>query len=222
MVAPAAELPALQGLLTAHVRQVERLQLHLHDLCDRVVAAVSTVLDARDASIRTHSDAVMASAARVAGELGLSVAQVEAVVLAARLHDIGKVGVTGSLLGKRGPLDTRERRLMQRHAELGFRLLDGLPLPTGTALAVRHHHERYDGLGYPDGLAGEQIPLASRIICVVDAFDAMVADRPYRERLSPAAARQEIARCSGSHFCPRVVQAFLRMSQPPRFGELAA
>jgi putative nucleotidyltransferase with HDIG domain len=209
----------LEQALRSHLRQVDRLQHQLSGLCGAVVTTIAALLDARDGSISLHSQAVMACAVQISRELGLDSSEVEAVRAAALLHDVGKIAVSDALLLKPGPLTEEEWVAMRQHPTLGQRLLDGLPLPIATLRAVRHHHERFDGAGYPDGLAGEEIPLSARIIAVADAYHAMTSDRPYRRRTSLAQARSEIARCAGAHFCPRVVDAFLTISRDPGFGE---
>lgn len=128
------------------------------------------------------------------------------------LHDLGKIQVPEDILYKPGPLTPDERRIMQRHPVWGAEILEGIP-PLHHAIPVtRHHHERWDGQGYPDGFAGNDIPLAARIVCVVDAFDAMVSDRPYRKGLPFAEACEIIREGSGTQFDPQVAQAFLRIA----------
>jgi HD-GYP domain-containing protein (c-di-GMP phosphodiesterase class II) len=125
------------------------------------------------------------------------------------LHDVGKIGIPDRILQKPGPLTDPERRLMQTHTILGEQLLRGVSFLQGGGLqVVRSHHERWDGRGYPDGLARTEIPIAARIFAVVDALDAMTSDRPYRRALSWAAAGRELAAQSGRQFDPSVVDAF--------------
>jgi putative nucleotidyltransferase with HDIG domain len=163
-----------------------------------------------DAATGDHSRQVAELAAAVAEQLGLPDPEVEAVRVVGLVHDVGKVAIDARVLAKPGPLAPEEWRVVKRHPEVGEQLVrETLGLGADAAAAVRHHHERFDGAGYPDGLAGEEIPLAARIVAVVDAFDAMTSDRPYRRALSPGQARAEVARCAGSHFCPDVVAAFL-------------
>ena len=163
-----------------------------------------------DAATGEHSRQVADLAAAVAEQLGLSDPAVETIRVVGLLHDVGKIAVEERVLAKPGPLDADDWRTIKRHPEVGARLVrEALGLGDEAAAAVRHHHERFDGRGYPDGLAGDEIPLAARIVAVVDAFDAMTSDRPYRRALSVRQARAELARCAGSHFCPDVVAAFL-------------
>ena len=145
----------------------------------------------------------------LADQLRLPPDEIEAIRVAALLHDLGKIEIPDSILQKPGPLTEKEWELMRQHPDLSHRALaqlggfhDVLPL-------VRHHHERFDGAGYPDGLSGEEIPSGSRIILVIDAFDAMTSDRPYRRAMPVADAAKELVRCSGSQFDPRMVRAFL-------------
>jgi putative nucleotidyltransferase with HDIG domain len=212
----------LEEALGSHLRQVDRLQRQLSSLCGAVVATISALLDARDGSTSAHSRAVAECAVQVADQLGLAGADLEAVRVGALLHDVGKIAVSDALLQKAGPLTDEEWLEMREHPATAQRLLGGLPLPEDSVRAIRHHHERFDGRGYPDGLSAERIPLAARIIAVADAYHAMTSDRPYRGRLSLAQARAEIQRCAGSHFCPRVVDAFLSVSVRPGFEESAA
>lgn len=164
-----------------------------------------------------HSRQVADLAGVVAEQLGLPQWDVEEVRVVGLLHDVGKIAIEERVLATPGPLAPEEWGLVKRHPEVGARLVrDALGLGDAAAAAVRHHHERFDGRGYPDGLAGEQIPLAARIIAVVDAYEAMVTDRPYRRAVSDDQARTELARCAGSHFCPEVVAAFLSATSVSR------
>jgi putative nucleotidyltransferase with HDIG domain len=207
----------LEQALRLHLGQVDRLQEQIRTLRSAVVETIAALMEARDSAMTAHSEAVTSCAVMVARALGLDSAEIEAVRLAALLHDVGKIAVADAVLQKPGPLDQNEWDTMRQHPVIAERLLGSLPLPSSTIEAVRHHHERFDGRGYPDGLAGERIPIAARIVAVADAFDAMTSDRPYRSRQSVEQARAEIARCAASHFCPIVVDAFLRVSQDEEF-----
>jgi len=143
--------------------------------------------------------------------MGLDQQQVLEIEYAAALHDIGKIGVTDSILRKAASLDEAEWREIRRHSELGYEILKGIDFLRGAAEIVWAHHERYDGKGYPRGLAGEEIPLGARVFGVVDAYDAMTSRRPYRQSVSREHAAIEIARNSGTQFDPHVVKAFLVM-----------
>jgi len=173
----------------------------------RAAASLAKAVDARDTYTGSHSERVAALAARVAVRLGLDAEQVELTRLAASLHDLGKLAIPEEMLKKAGTLTDSERLVLQRHPQIGFRMLDSLGVDL-IAHLVLHHHERWDGAGYPDSLSGEQIPLGSRIIFVSDAYDAMTSDRRYRPRRSSRAALAELERCAGSQFDPGIVAAF--------------
>ena len=173
----------------------------------RAAASLAQAVDARDAYTGSHSERVAELAARAATQLGVDQEVVELTRLAARLHDLGKLAIPEELLRKPGPLTEPERLVLERHPQIGFRMLESLGVDP-LADWVLHHHERWDGAGYPDGLAGEAIPLGARIIFVADAYDAMVSDRVYRERLSHEDALRELRRCARSQFDPAVVDAF--------------
>jgi len=127
------------------------------------------------------------------------------------LHDIGKIGIPDAILLKPGPLTPAEWKIMRTHPEIGRQLVEQVPFLRGAVPIVYHHHERWDGTGYPLGLKGEDIPLGARIFALADAFDAMTFDRPYSQAIPLAAARQEIQRSAGTHFDPLVVETFLRL-----------
>jgi HD-GYP domain-containing protein (c-di-GMP phosphodiesterase class II) len=145
-------------------------------------------------------------AARIARRLGADAEQIELTRLAASLHDLGKLAIPEEILRKPGPLTDTERLVLERHPQIGHRMLESLGVDP-VAEWVLHHHERWDGSGYPDGVGGDQIPLGARIIFVADAYDAMTSDRVYRGRLSDDEAIAELARCSGTQFDPGVVEA---------------
>jgi two-component system, cell cycle response regulator len=163
----------------------------------------------RDQDLGQHLEEVTELAVAVGMKLGVKPDVVHQLRWAARLHDVGKMAVPESILLKRGRLDEREWEFVRRHTIVGQRILEAAPSLGGTGAVVRSSHERWDGTGYPDRLAGENIPLAARVIAVCDAFDAMVSDRPYRPALSAGEALQELARGAGEQFDPAVVTAFL-------------
>lgn len=189
----------------------------------RLVAAVvdvlSAALDVRDRMTHRHARRVARMAAWMARQMGMPEEEVAQVEYAAALHDIGKIGVADEILRKSEPLDEDEWREMRRHCELGFVILNGIDFLHDAAEIVYAHHERYDGAGYPRGLAGDEIPVGARIFSVVDAFDAMTSRRPYRDAMPRESALMEIARNSGTQFDPRMVEAFLTMirSDPDGF-----
>jgi two-component system, cell cycle response regulator len=156
----------------------------------------------------SHVDAVTVLAEDVARQLGLAPHVIEQVRDAAQLHDIGKIAIPDAILNKPGPLDAEEWTFMRRHTVIGERIVSAAPALAEVALLVRSSHERHDGAGYPDRLAGDAIPMGARIISVCDAFDAMTADRSYRVAMAPQDALAELRRCAGTQFDPRVVEAF--------------
>jgi diguanylate cyclase (GGDEF)-like protein len=180
-----------------------------HDRQSRFLAAagLARAVDARDAYTGEHSAEVGELAARIAGRMGLPTEETELLRLAGSLHDVGKLAIPEDILRKPGPLSEAERLVLERHPQIGFRMLDSLGVEP-VATWVLHHHERWDGSGYPNRLAGPQIPLGARILFVADAYDAMTTDRVYRGRLSDNAAVRELERCAGTQFDPEVVQAF--------------
>jgi putative nucleotidyltransferase with HDIG domain len=165
-------------------------------------------LDARDQYTAGHSAAVAIYARDIAQRLGLSDAEVQLAHLCGLVHDIGKIGLPSGLLEKAGALTLEERRLMQDHSAIGERILVNWEIYPEMARIVRHHHERIDGMGYPDGIAGEEIPLTSRIISVADAYNAMTSDRPYREAMPSRVARLRLAQGVEGQFDTTVVAAF--------------
>jgi HD-GYP domain-containing protein (c-di-GMP phosphodiesterase class II) len=165
------------------------------------------VLAERQPALGEHLDGVAALCERVAARAGLPPDEVPALIQAARLHDVGKAAIPDAILDKPGPLNADEWAFMRRHTVIGERILAVAPALTRAATLVRASHERYDGAGYPDGLAGDGIPLGARIIFVCDAYDAMLTDRPYRPAMSSAAALAELRRCAGTQFDPQVVDA---------------
>jgi HD-GYP domain-containing protein (c-di-GMP phosphodiesterase class II) len=180
----------------------------------KALDVLARVMDLSDAATSRHARKIADLVPRVGRRLGVNGEECDELELAARFHDVGKVAVPDKVLNKPGPLDEREWRVMACHVEWGAELLRHLPECDSIATVVRHHHERYDGAGYPDGLEGEDIPLLSRIITVCDAYDAMLSDRPYRPALDPAAAAAELRRGAGSQFDPDAVAAVLDEVEP--------
>jgi diguanylate cyclase (GGDEF)-like protein/PAS domain S-box-containing protein len=167
------------------------------------------ILTERDPALGIHLDDVAALCEAVAIRLEMREDQVGPLLQAASLHDVGKAAIPDEILVKDGPLDVEEWALMRRHTLIGERILDAAPALAKAAKLVRWSHERWDGHGYPDGISGERIPLGARIIAVCDAFDAMTAQRPYRDAMSSEAAVAELERCAGAQFDPAVVRAFV-------------
>src|SRR5712692_5221790 len=187
----------------------------LSQQADLVVAHLGTyqslasAIDAKDSHMADHSTNVADLAVRVARALGLRATEIDEVRITARLHDVGKIGVPDAILMKPGPHNEEEREQMRTHAVGGYEILRSAPLPDDVKLSVRHSHERWDGTGYPDGLASEAIPLYARIVAVVDAYDAMTNDRPYRKALPVDEAFRRLEREAGGQFDPRVVRLFI-------------
>jgi putative nucleotidyltransferase with HDIG domain len=180
--------------------------------------ALVTALEARDHETEGHSERVTRYSMAIGLALGLDAERLDALVRGALLHDIGKIGVPDHILRKPSALDEAEWMLMRRHPVFGADMVGGISFLEQAVPVVRHHHERYDGGGYPERLAAEEIPLAARVFSVADTFDAMTSDRPYRAALSIDEARAEIARCAGTQFDPAVVEAFMGL----RLDDLAA
>src|SRR5712692_11838462 len=170
--------------------------------------ALVATLDARDRYTAGHSAAVAIYARDIARRMGLSEHHQRLVHLCGLVHDIGKIGLPPGLLEKPGPLNLEERRIMETHSEIGERILAKVDDYSEIAAVVRHHHERVDGNGYPDGFADETIPLLSRIIAVADAYNAMTSDRPYREAMPSRVARLRLAQAVEAQFDTSVVAAF--------------
>ncbi len=193
-------------------------------LFHQLAESLGHAVDARDAYTSTHSDQVAEICRLLVMALGLPSRALNVIHLAGHLHDIGKIGIPDAILRKQGPLDEEESRLMRLHPEIGARILkpvQGFNEPGGVSEIVLHHHEKFDGSGYPNQLYGEAIPLGARIAAVADTYSALVQDRPYRPGRSHELALYEIYRHSGSQFDPQVVQALrecaakiLQLEQP--------
>ena len=176
------------------------------------VAALAEAVMQKDRSTGGHGKRVVFWAEKVGRAMGLSDSLLEELRWAAVLHDVGKLGIEDRILKKAAPLAQDEWPLMKSHPERGREILRRAGAGLGNVEgAVLHHHERWDGEGYPDRLRGEEIPLFARIVSVVDAYDAMISNRPYRKGMDPVLARSEIATLAGSQFCPSVVDAFLSL-----------
>jgi diguanylate cyclase (GGDEF)-like protein len=187
-----------------------------------VIAALASALGERDRYTGEHSESVVELTARVGAELALDAEEIARVRTAALLHDIGKVGVPDEILHKPGPLDNREWEIMRQHPVIGERIVRAIPGMGAIARIVRHEHERWDGGGYPDGLAGEAIPVGARIILACDAYHAMTSDRPYRRAMSHREAMAELTANAGSQFDPNVIEALVGFLYGRRQAGLAA
>jgi ribonuclease P protein subunit RPR2 len=178
------------------------------------VRALSNAVEARDSYTGKHAERVAAYAieiARALGVAGVGGGESPEIEFGFLLHDIGKVAMPDAILFKPGALTDEERALMARHPVVGAEIMDGIEFLNEASKVVRSHHERWDGSGYPDGLARDDIPLTARVFAVADVLDALTTDRPYRPRMPLADARTFIVESSGSHFDPAVVEAFSRV-----------
>jgi ribonuclease P protein subunit RPR2 len=209
-----AKRPDEQLLLYArdlrHMLELERGQRRLLEAAyHETVSALAGALESKDSSTGEHSQRVHRYALELAQEAAPEIVEDESVVYGFILHDVGKIGIPDRILTKPGPLTDPERRVMETHTVLGEQLLSGVSFLQGEGLGVvRSHHERWDGRGYPDALAREDIPAAARVFAVADALDAMTSDRPYRKAMSWAAAGRELVAQAGKQFDPAVVEAF--------------
>src|SRR4051812_26908580 len=214
-------LAAAEGLfegeqaLVSVLQDIEREKERAADAYRAVVRSLAAALEARDGYTGGHSDHVQRLAVAVARRLELAGDQIQLIRTVALLHDIGKIGIPDDILHKPTRLDEGEWALMREHPAIGERILRPLPGLSDVATAVRHEHERWDGNGYPDGLAGEDIPLASRVVLACDAWHALVSDRPYRRALPFDAALAEIGACAGTQFDPTVIEALLESVHAP-------
>jgi diguanylate cyclase (GGDEF)-like protein len=198
---------------------LERSQLH-GELRRSYLATVRLLADAieiKDPFLRGHSDDVSRYVLAVADRLGFAARHREELLFGSLLHDVGKIGISERILLKPGRLTAEERSIINLHPRIGYRLVEQVPALKPIARGVLHHHERWDGDGYPSGLRGEQIPVEARIIAVVDSFSAMTQDRPYRDAMSVEDACAELERCAGTQFDPEVVRTFVEevRSRPP-------
>jgi HD-GYP domain-containing protein (c-di-GMP phosphodiesterase class II) len=185
------------------------------------VRALSNAVEARDAYTGKHAERVTAYGIALARAAGLNTDSVPEIEFGFLLHDVGKVGVPDAILFKPGALSEDEFALIAQHPVIGSEILRGIEFLGDGKLVVRHHHERWDGDGYPDGLSGDEIPLAARVFAVADALDALTTDRPYRRGTRFSRARQEIRNHAGTQFDPEVVAAFETIPDET-FAELRA
>jgi HD-GYP domain-containing protein (c-di-GMP phosphodiesterase class II) len=210
--------PQLATALESTMLAEEVRRTHLE-----TIAALSRSMDAKDNYIGGHTERVSDIAVGLAKRLGYSASDLDAIEIGALMHDIGKIGIPESILHKPGPLDNDEWIVMKRHPVISELILSEIDLSPIVLQIARSSHERMDGLGYPDGLVGEDIPLPARIVLVADAFDALTTDRPYRRARRPKAALEEIVASAGPQFCPLVVAALERMyrEEPALLGEVS-
>ncbi len=201
----------------AHALENARLYAAQQRLFLETVTALAEAVEKRDPYTGGHLQRVVAYSLLLGHALELETEQLEQLRLGATLHDIGKIGVPDGVLLKAGPLDDAENAVMRRHPVDGAAIVSRIESLRAIVPIVRSHHERMDGDGYPDGLAGDQIPLAARIVAVADTFDAMTSSRPYRKALARQTAAAEIRRVAGAHLCSRVAGAFSRLYHSEEF-----
>ena len=230
-----AELAVREREAAAKERQLERYAADLRETYKReraraqelrrsyteTVRALSNAVEARDAYTGKHAERVAAYGLEIAGAVGLKLTERPELEFGFLLHDVGKVAVPDAILFKPGPLTDEERALMEQHPVIGAQIVSGIEFMEEAVEVVRSHHERWDGAGYPDGLAADQIPLSARVFAVADVLDALTTDRPYRPASSLKEARAMIVAETGTHFDPVVVEAFNEIADS-RFELVAA
>jgi putative nucleotidyltransferase with HDIG domain len=196
-----------------NVTQLQRANTQLDAANVGLLEALGAVIDADDSYTAGHSRQVAIYAGALADRLNLSDVDKSTVVKAALVHDIGKVGIDDQIVRKPGKLTAEEFAIMQKHTVIGAEILGRTPGLVPLVPLVRHHHERWDGRGYPDGIAGTEIPIGARILALSDSLDAMCSDRPYRARLNFEDVMAEVRRCAGAQFDPVLVEAVLDIAQ---------
>ncbi|MDA8272126.1 MAG: GAF domain-containing protein, partial [Deltaproteobacteria bacterium] len=203
-------ISSLAGIISVAISNVQMVD-YIEEAHFDVINSISEAIEARDAYTRTHGDRLINYGIEAGRELGLGENEIKNIRYAAALHDVGKIGIKDSILNKPGKLTDEEYAEMKKHPEIGYTMLKNIKFLAPIANEVLHHQERYDGNGYPDKLKGEDIPVISRIIAVIDTFDAMTTDRPYRKALPIQTALDELKKNSGTQFDPKVVNAFLKV-----------
>lgn len=197
-----------------------RLQRELQGAYLSTVSMLADAVEAKDPNTHGHCEMVSRYARLTANRLEMTDYDRSLVCYAALLHDVGKIGVSDGILNKPGPLLPEERELVRAHVRVGHDLICKVPALDAVADVVLHHHEWYDGTGYPGGLQGEEIPMAARVVCVVDSYCAMITKRSYKEAYTDERARAELQRCAGTQFDPQVVESFLSMLDSPDANDL--
>jgi len=192
---------------------LEGLLCDLRESYDATLDAMVSAIESRDCETKHHCRRVQAYAVMLAQRIGVTPEQLVDISYGALLHDVGKIGVPDAILRKPGKLTEDEWEIMRQHTRKGFQMLKKIKFLTGAAEIVRYHHERWYGNGYPHKIAGEDIPLGARIFSIVDTLDAITSKRPYKEALPVQVAREEIQRCAGTQFDPRLVAEFLRIDE---------
>ncbi len=201
----------LEEMVAERTQQLQAALQQIERSYEDTLQALGAAIDLRDDETAGHSQRVCRYSLEIARAMGWSDKQLGTLARGAYLHDIGKLGIPDGILLKPGPLTADERKLMQRHVQIGFDLVKDIPFLADVAEIVLTHHERFDGGGYPRGLKGEEILLSARIFAIADTLDAITSDRPYRRASSFESARETIRHLSGTQFDPQVVTAFLRI-----------
>jgi len=191
--------------------ELRKRREHLEQKTRQTLTMLATIVEARDTDAGMHLRHIQHYSHALALRLGLDDKAAREVAYAAMIHDVGKAQVPDAILKKPGPLTAEERREIEKHTGWGDELLSESEEFTAAREVARHHHERWDGSGYPDGLAGEDIPLAARIVAVADVYDALISERPYKRAWPPEEAIAEIRKMSGGHFDPAIVKAFVQL-----------
>jgi HD-GYP domain-containing protein (c-di-GMP phosphodiesterase class II) len=191
------------------LKRLEERQRHLEK---GIICALSMLLDLKELDTGLHATRLAAWAVRVAERMGLPEKDLQAVETASVLHDVGKIGVPNEILLKPGRLTDEEFTVVKKHSEYGWAILRNIPGFERISLLVLHHHERWDGRGYPSGLRGEEIPLGARIVAMVDTFDAMLSDRPYRKGMPLQVVLEKLSPEGGHQFDPEVLSHFLELA----------
>ena len=206
----------LEDMVSHRTQELQAAMTELEQSHSATLEALGSAIDLRDGPTAGHSRRVLLYAMKIAEKLGGLENQLRTLAMGAWLHDIGKLAIPDSILLKPGALNGQERQIMERHVEIGYDLIKGIPFLAPAAEVILAHHERHNGSGYPRGLSGEDIPMCARIFAVADSFDAMTSDRPYRPALSPDEARSIILSGRGELFSPEIVDAFLSVDENAR------
>ncbi len=192
---------------------LEKAYSVLNSTYKSTVTVLSKAVDARDPYTSGHSERVTSISIKIGNKLGMDKEQKETLELSALFHDIGKIGVPDNILLKPGKLDNDEFQKIKEHPSIGINILKNIDFLKDALPVILHHHERYSGDGYPDGIKGDAIPLEARIICIADSYDAMTSDRPYRKGMSHELAISEIIKFKGIQFDPAIVDSFLSIDK---------